>query len=401
MPLYFRQSTASQEVPLGYFVDSTDGNTEKTALTIANTDIKIWKTGATTLASKNSGGGTHISNGIYYAVLDATDTDTIGPMVLFVHVSGALAVRVECCVLDETVYDVMFGTTAPTTGGAITVTSGRVNADITHIAASAVSTSTAQLGVNVVNAGGTAWGSGAITAASIASNAITSAKVATDAIGAAQLATDAVTEITDATKTAFGLTTGTADSGTTTTMVDAALTQADNDYWKGSIIVFTSGTIAGQARLITAFTAATDTVTFAPATTQSVGTNTYIIIPNGRVDVELWDGSAVNSLTSGRVDVTVGAMQTDTLTAAALAADAVTEMQSGLSTLTAAGIRTAVGLASANLDTQLSGIDTKDSAIKAKTDSLTFTVAGQVDANIQSVNDTTVNGNGAGTPWGP
>lgn len=41
-------------------------------------------------------------------------------------------------------------------------------------------------------------------------------------------------------------------------------------------------------------------------------------------------------------------------------------------------------------------------AVKTKTDSLTFTVAGQVDANIQSVNDVTVNGNGsAGTPWGP
>lgn len=41
-------------------------------------------------------------------------------------------------------------------------------------------------------------------------------------------------------------------------------------------------------------------------------------------------------------------------------------------------------------------------AIKAKTDSLGFTVAGQVDANIQSVNDVTVTGDGsAGTPWGP
>jgi hypothetical protein len=41
-------------------------------------------------------------------------------------------------------------------------------------------------------------------------------------------------------------------------------------------------------------------------------------------------------------------------------------------------------------------------AIKAKTDSLTFTVAGQVDANIQYVNDTLVQGAGtAGSPWGP
>lgn len=120
-----RQSTASQEVPLGYFVDSTDGNTEETGLTIANTDIKIWKTGATSLASKNSGGATHMANGVYYATLDATDTDTIGPLVIFVHVSGALAVRLECNVLDEAVYDVKYGTTAPSTfasGGNVNVT---------------------------------------------------------------------------------------------------------------------------------------------------------------------------------------------------------------------------------------------------------------------------------------
>jgi hypothetical protein len=105
MAIPLKQSTASQEVPLGYFVDSTDGNTEETGLTIANTDIKIWKSGATTLANKNSGGATHISNGVYYAVLDATDTDTLGPLVIFVHVAGALAVRVECVVLAANVFD--------------------------------------------------------------------------------------------------------------------------------------------------------------------------------------------------------------------------------------------------------------------------------------------------------
>lgn len=110
-----RQSTASQEVPLGHFVDDADGKTAETALTIANTDIKVWKAGATTLANKNSGGATHISGGIYYAVLDATDTDTIGPLVLFVAVSGALAVRLECEVLDEAQYDALFGTTAYST----------------------------------------------------------------------------------------------------------------------------------------------------------------------------------------------------------------------------------------------------------------------------------------------
>ena len=102
-----KQSTASQEIPLGYFLDSTDGNTEETALSIANTDIKLWKAGATTLANKNSGGATHISNGLYYATLDATDTDTLGPLVIFVHVAGALPIRLECRVLPANVYEAL------------------------------------------------------------------------------------------------------------------------------------------------------------------------------------------------------------------------------------------------------------------------------------------------------
>lgn len=117
MPFYLRQSTASQEIPLGVFVDETDGFTAEAALTINNTDIRIWKTGATTLANKNSGGATNITGGRYYAVLDATDTDTIGPMEITVHVAGARPVKVECCVLDEVVYDVMFGTSAPLVAG--------------------------------------------------------------------------------------------------------------------------------------------------------------------------------------------------------------------------------------------------------------------------------------------
>ena len=105
MAIRLKQSTASQEVPLGPFLDSTDGVTPETALTIANTDIKLWAMGATSLANKNSGGATHISNGIYYAVLDATDTDTLGPLVIFVHVAGALPVRLECRVMPANVYE--------------------------------------------------------------------------------------------------------------------------------------------------------------------------------------------------------------------------------------------------------------------------------------------------------
>jgi hypothetical protein len=102
-----RQSTASQEVPIGPFLDDTDGKTAETGLTIANTDIKLWKTGATSEASKNSGGATHMASGRYYAVLDATDSDTLGPLEINVHVSGALPCKLRCIVLPPLYYDAL------------------------------------------------------------------------------------------------------------------------------------------------------------------------------------------------------------------------------------------------------------------------------------------------------
>lgn len=63
------------------------------------------------------------------------------------------------------------------------------------------------------------------------------------------------------------------------------------------------------------------------------------------------------ALVGGRMDASVGAMATDTVTAAALAADAVTEIQSGLAT--AAALSTVAGY-----------VDTEVAAIKAKTDNL-------------------------------
>ena len=54
------------------------------------------------------------------------------------------------------------------------------------------------------------------------------------------------------------------------------------------------------------------------------------------------------------------------------------------------------------LDTVDNFLDTEITAIKDKTDMLTFTVANQVDVNIQYVNDVAVTGTGAaGNEWGP
>jgi hypothetical protein len=65
---------------------------------------------------------------------------------------------------------------------------------------------------------------------------------------------------------------------------------------------------------------------------------------------------SVGSVAAG--GITAASIATDAIDADALAANAVTEIQAGLSTLDAAGIRTAVGLAAANLDTQLGDLPT-------------------------------------------
>lgn len=76
--------------------------------------------------------------------------------------------------------------------------------------------------------------------------------------------------------------------------------------------------------------------------------------------------------------VTVSSLGANSITDSSLATSAITEIQSGLAT-------------AADL-----------TAVKAKTDSLTFTVAGVVDSNIQYVNDVQVVGTGAaGNEWGP
>ena len=109
MTVYLREATASQEVPLGQMLSTADGLTAYTT-PIAVTDIHIWKAGGTTLAHKSTGASVHISDGVHYITLDATDTDTPGPLVIFSQPTGALATRQECIVLKANIYDSWFST---------------------------------------------------------------------------------------------------------------------------------------------------------------------------------------------------------------------------------------------------------------------------------------------------
>ena len=109
--MFFKQSTASQPMLLGPFVDDTDGVTAETGLTVANTDIRLSKNGANMIA-KASGGGTHDENGWYTITLDATDTDTVGSTQISCKIAGALPVSMEITVLEENVYAAWFAASA-------------------------------------------------------------------------------------------------------------------------------------------------------------------------------------------------------------------------------------------------------------------------------------------------
>jgi hypothetical protein len=88
-----KYSTAGQRVRLGTIVSSTDANTEKDAgdITPLNTNVWLIKEGATTgvhpaAAPTCTADGTKI----WSIVLDATDSNTLGEMLLKMHISGCL-----------------------------------------------------------------------------------------------------------------------------------------------------------------------------------------------------------------------------------------------------------------------------------------------------------------------
>jgi hypothetical protein len=101
---FLRQSTA-QDVSIGPFLDETDGKTAETGLTITQPDIRIKKNGGA-WAQKNAAQTlSHEENGWYEIALDATDTNTLGQLLVAVHEAGALPCWREFMVLPAAVYD--------------------------------------------------------------------------------------------------------------------------------------------------------------------------------------------------------------------------------------------------------------------------------------------------------
>ncbi len=187
---FLRQSTA-QTVRFGPFLDITDGVSEEVSLTLAQADMRLSKDGGAFAQKNASGNATHDSDGWYSTSLDATDTATVGELVMNVHQpANTLPVWMRWWVVEEAVYDAHYGAAA---AGPLQSTVAARTLDVT---------AAGEAGIDLDNTVGTIGAAqiatDAITAAKIAADAIGASELATDAIGSAQLATTAVNEIRDA-----------------------------------------------------------------------------------------------------------------------------------------------------------------------------------------------------------
>ncbi|MHC4212157.1 MAG: hypothetical protein ACYSWP_02170 [Planctomycetota bacterium] len=105
---FLRQSTSVTK-KMGPFVDDSDGKTEETGLTITQSDVRLSKNGGDFTGKNDSSSSSHDENGYYAVALDATDTNTLGSLLLTIHESGALPVWQNFMVIPAHIYDWLFG----------------------------------------------------------------------------------------------------------------------------------------------------------------------------------------------------------------------------------------------------------------------------------------------------
>lgn len=179
-----------------------------------------------------------------------------------------------------------------------------VNVNVTKFGGTAGTFSAGRPEVNTTHAAGTAWGSGAITAASIAASAFTNTKFASGAIDNTALASGAISSSKLAADTGLvPMRSGTAQAGAAGSITLDASASATNDFYKDAIIVITGGTGAGQSpRLCNGYTGATKVATVTPNwTTNPDATSTFAVIAWG------WAPGAVSVTTvTGNVNGNVG-----------------------------------------------------------------------------------------------
>lgn len=275
--MFLRQST-SQIIRFGPFLDSTDGVTPETALTIAQADMQLSKDGATFAQKNASGNATHDTDGWYSTTLNVTDTATTGELKIQINVAGALPVWEKWFVLTASAYDALqtgtfnnLGGTAQTGDAFLRLATYRLGELMSEVLAS--QPFTASLLADLTQDDPDNVGTQQFTAAALDRTA--------DIILTG--ATHNITNSWGKRVRAFSgeiLEDGTAQSGGNNTIQLAIGDITINDQFRRSKVIIVSGTGAKQEAIITGSVASTDTLTVTPAWLVNPDvTSEYIIIP--------------------------------------------------------------------------------------------------------------------------
>lgn len=308
--MWLKQSTAV-EIKLGPFVDATDANTIEDALTISQADVRLAKNGGDWAQKNETTSLVHEENGWYRCLLDTTDTNTLGILRVAAHESGARPVSREFMVLPADSYNA--------------IVSGNGNG----------------IYANTVR---------------ISSNQNTAL-----ALNYALMNFASFDKAADA-------------GNSTSQFKTSGLTSSVNDYYKHWLVNFVSGPAAGIPRPIATYDGITKIITFSEAfPVEPADGDTAVVLPVGGIvniqtaQVQTAATAALNAYDPPTNTEMVAAFTqikgvtwatTDTLEAIRDRGDTAWATATGFSTLDAAGVRTAVGLASANLDTQLGDLPT-------------------------------------------
>jgi len=155
------------------------------------------------------------------------------------------------------------------------------------------------------------------------------------------------------------------DASATTTSFISDLTNATDSFFSDATVVFVTGALKGQSRIVSNYNGTTKAFTFDEAFTSAPSdTDTFIVL----------------------------AQHNHTITAIKEFVRA--EMDSNSTQLAAIVNDTDI-----TLPALLAIIDAVVDAIKAKTDQMVFTKANELDSNVQSINDIAITGNGSTSPF--
>lgn len=232
MPMFLKQNTQTI-VPMGPFVDATDGGTLETAIAFASGEANVIKHGAASVTDIGTNTwSAHLGGGYYNVTLTANNLNTLGMLVVEAHDTAARPVRREFMVIPGDVYDALVG-------GSILLP---VNADeIDGNATSGMLSGTTSLRSDAV---------------SIAGNS-----AAADNLSAGSR----------------GLVIVTIGTGSSVTNIKTGLTEGTNDHYNGRTLTFITGTLAGQSTSITDYSGSSHDLTVVALTEAPVNGDIAVI----------------------------------------------------------------------------------------------------------------------------